>query len=59
MLITRTGFKPTQLGIALLRTYNDIEIEMSSPTIRANNEEDFVKIVEGEKTKEEVAKLTR
>ena len=50
------GFKPTQLGVALLMTYNCLEIDITRPTIRGQNEKDFQKIVDGVLNRNEVRK---
>jgi DNA topoisomerase IA len=51
----RGVIKPTQLGISLLMSYNDMEIDITRPTLRAQNEVDFTRIAKGEVDKRNVS----
>jgi DNA topoisomerase-3 len=53
----RNEFKPSQLGVALMLTYNDLGIDITRPTLRAQYEKDFTLIAEGKKDKNTVLNL--
>ena len=46
------SFKPTKLGIALIRAYEDMEIDLWKPSLRAAMESNISKIAKGEMNKE-------
>lgn len=46
--------KPTELGIALVETYQNLGFDLSKPNLRAKMEDDMRSIAEGSKTSKEV-----
>ena len=49
-------FKPTQVGLNLVKAYEHVGIELYKPTLRSAIEKQLKLIASGERTKEEVLK---
>jgi DNA topoisomerase-3 len=48
------NFFPTELGMALVASYMDMQVPLYQPHLRAEMEKELVRIAEGQRTKNEV-----